>query len=105
MHAADMRPWAPLYVLKTDDDTFLRMDRLLSELYTPPRAGPPRNTNATGRECLYWGKGNWLDRSLTQLPVTNKWHIPPQLVSARALTEFPIGKWEGFECIALDTGR
>ena len=29
MHAADMQPWAPLYVLKTDDDTFLRMDRLL----------------------------------------------------------------------------
>jgi hypothetical protein len=84
MHAAEMQPWAPLYVLKTDDDTFLRMDRLLSELYMPPHTGAPSNASATTRECLYWGKSNRLDRSLTQLPVTNKWYIPPQLVCTRA---------------------
>jgi hypothetical protein len=77
MHAAEMqRP--PLYVLKTDDDTFLRMDRVLDELHTPSATG-----NVTGRECLYWGKKNYLHPSLTELPASHKWHIPPRLVSVR----------------------
>lgn len=60
------------YVLKTDDDTFVRMDRVLSELVRTRGLGD-RQLSASRDECLYWGNRNQLHVSLTELPSTNKW--------------------------------
>ena len=58
------------YTLKTDDDTFVFVDRLLEELHHMPE------------NCLYWGKSSHLPElakykmSGLEVPL-NKWYIDP----------------------------
>ena len=62
-------------MLKTDDDTFVRVDRVLHELIISDGANNPSSESS----CLYWGNVIQLAFSLTMLPKNHKWHIPTEM--------------------------
>mmetsp|Transcript_24717 Transcript_24717/g.68828 ORF Transcript_24717/g.68828 Transcript_24717/m.68828 type:complete len:466 (+) Transcript_24717:929-2326(+) len=70
------------YIMKTDDDSFIFVDRVISELRRLKASQPPGNTK---QPCMYWGRRCSVplltDYNNPKLPLfqtsVSKWYYPP----------------------------